>query len=224
MFRPLTWVTVVTLFAMFLVVPARTSAAQAGAQLTINGSGTVRVDGVTAATGATVFPGARVTTSGGATALITSAGSRVTINTDTDAIVTHAGSFIRADVVCGSASGAPAPGGTFEMITHGDTSVFVQTGTVNVQAAGKTVELIANQSETFEGGVRITSTGASSFEASTLLCSCLCAAPILFPPIVAAFPTALLLTLIGAGAAAATVVTTTIDDDTPDVVLSQPGF
>jgi hypothetical protein len=108
------------------------------------------------------------------------------------------------------------------MITHGDTNVFVQGGTVRVQAEGKTVDLVTNQNQTFQGGVRITSSGPSSFEASTLLCSCLCAAPAAFPVVAAAFPLALLLTLIGAGAAAATIITTTTGGDGGTVVVSNP--
>lgn len=222
-FRPVTWLVIVTIFSLFVVHPAPAAAApQAGAQLTVNGTGTVRIDGVAAATGATVFPGSRVTTASGVTATVTTGGSRLTINPDTDAIVTYAGGFIRADVVCGSASGNPAPGSLFEMITHGDTSVFVQTGTVQVLAEGKTTNLVANQTQTFNGGVKITTTGASNFEASTILCSCLCAAPAAFPPVVAAFPLALLLLLIGGGAAAAVAVPVVLSGDEGTVVVSSP--
>jgi hypothetical protein len=221
--RPVTWLAIFTVFSVFVVSPASpVAAAQGGAQLTINGTGTVRVDGATAATGATVFPGSRVTTAGGATAVVTSGGSRVTLNSDTDATVTYAGGMMRADVICGSAAGVPAPGTTFEMITHGDTNVFVQTGTVRVQAEGKTVDLETNQNQSFQGGVHIMSNGGS-FEASTLLCSCLCAAPAVFAPIPGGFPLALLLLLIGGGAAAATVITTTTGGDDGSVVLSNPN-
>jgi hypothetical protein len=213
-------VVVFTLFSLFIVSPAApASAAQAGAQLTVSGTGTVRVDGVVAATGATIFSGSRVTTATGASAVVTSGGSRVTINTDTDAIVTYAGGFMRADVICGSATGTPAAGSTAEIITHGDTSVFVQTGTVRVQAGGKTVDLVANQSETFQGGVHITSSGASSFDASTILCSCLCAAPAVFPVAAGAgFPLALLLALIGGGAATAIIIATNGGEETSVVI------
>lgn len=222
--RPVTWLVVLTVFSVFVVVPASTaSAAQGGAQLTVSGGGTVRVDGAAAVTGATIFSGSRVSTSGGATAVVTSAGSRVSINADTDAIVTYAGGFMRADIVCGSASGQPAPGATFDLITHGDTNVFVSAGTTKVQAEGKSVDLVTNQNQTFKGGVRVTASGPSSFEASTILCSCLCAAPVAFPVIAGAgFPLALLLTLIGGGAAAVTIIATTGgDDDT--VVVSRPN-
>lgn len=208
--RPVTWLVAFTFFSVFLVAsPSGAAAAQAGATLTINGGGSVRVDGASAVTGATIFSGSRITTASGATAVVTSAGSRVTINTDTDAIITYAGGFVRADVICGSASGAPAPGATFDLITHGDTNVFVSTGSVKVQAEGKSVDLVTSQNQTFQGGVHVTSSGPSSFEASTMLCSCLCAAPATFPVVAAAFPLALLLLLIGGGAAAATVITTT---------------
>jgi hypothetical protein len=220
-FRPITWMVLVTLLA--LVALPRTASAQAGgAQLTVNGSGTVRVDGAVAATGATIFPGQRVTTAPGVSAVVTSGGSRVTLNPETDAVITHAGGWMRADVLCGSASGVPAPGSTFEMITHGDTSVFVQTGTTQVVSDGKTVQLVANQTETFLGGVRITTAGGSSMEASTLLCSCLCAAPVAFPAPVAAFPLLLLLLLAGA-AAAATTTTVILTGDEGTVVISDPN-
>jgi hypothetical protein len=212
-------VVVVTLISLFLPA-APASAAQAGAQLTVNGGGTVRIDGVPAATGATIFPGSRVSTDAGTTAAVSSGGSRVMINNSTDAIVTYAGNWMRADLICGSASGMPAGGSTVELITHGDTSVFVQSGTLQVQAGGRSVELMANQSETFEGGVHIMSNGAA-FDASTLLCSCLCAAPLNLAPIVAASSSLLLLLLLGAAAAAATtVVIATNGGDEGSVVLS----
>ena len=218
--RPVTWVVVVTLLSVFLpAAPAR--AAQGGAQLTINGSGTVRIDGVPAATGATVFPGSRISTDGGTTAAVTSGGSRVMINNSTDAIVSYAGNAMRVDLLCGSASAMPAPGAAADLVTHGDTSTFVQTGTVRVQSGAGTLEMLTNQSETFDGGVHVMSTGAA-FDASTINCSCLCAAPVVLTPLAAGSALLLLLLLGAAAAAATTVVVTTTGGDEGSVVLSNP--
>ena len=221
MLRPVSLVVAVTLFSLGLARPVSVSAQAPGAQMTVVGNGSVRIDGVQAATGATVYPGSRVTTSSGAQGVVANGGTRLTINNDSDAIVTHAGGFMRADLVCGSVTSVPAAGSPFELITHGDTSVYCQSGILKVEAEGRTVELIANQSQTFNGGVRITTTGPAAFEASSLLCSCLCAAPIVLPPVAAAFPTTLLLLLLG-GAAAVIVPITVIDNDDPLVVVSTP--
>jgi hypothetical protein len=214
-------VVVVTLISVFVpAAPAR--AAQGGAQLTINGSGTVRIDGVPAATGATIFPGSRISTDAGTTAAVTSGGSRVMINNSTDAIVSYAGNAMRVDLLCGSASAMPAAGATADLVTHGDTSAFVQTGTLRVQSSAGNVELMTNQSETFDGGIHIMSNGAA-FDASTINCSCLCAAPVNLVPIAAGSSLLLLLLLGAAAAAATTVIVTTTGGDEGSVVLSNPA-
>lgn len=215
---------IVALFVLGLSVgrPVAVAAQAGGAQMTVVGNGSVRIDGVQAATGATVYTGSRVTTSSGAQGVVANGGSRVTINNDSDAIVTHAGSFMRTDLVCGSISNAPAAGAPSELITHGDTSIYCQSGILRVEAEGKTVELIANQSQTFNGGVRVTTTGPAVYEASSLHCSCLCAAPIILPPVAAGFPTALLLTLLIGGAAAIIVPVTVVTGDDGLVVVSTP--
>jgi hypothetical protein len=218
----MTWMVIGAVLSIGFVAPGSVYGQAGGAQLTITGTGTVRIDGAVAATGATIFPGSRVSTASGVTAVVTSGGSRVTLNPDTDAVVTYAGGFIRADVICGSASGAPAAGNVFEMITHGDTSVYVQGGTVQVAADGKNVEMVANQSETFAGGVKITTSGGSVFDASSILCSCLCAVPRPFPVIAAAGTPLLLLLLLGAAAAAATTTTIILTNDDDTEVISAP--
>lgn len=210
-----------TLVSLGLARPVPVAAQAGGAQMTVVGNGSVRIDGVQAATGATVLTGSRVTTSSGAQGVVANGGTRLTINGDSDAIVTHAGGFMRTDLVCGSISSVPAAGAPFELITHGDTSVYCQSGILKVQAEGRTVELIANQSQTFTGGVRITGSGPAAFEASSLLCSCLCAAPIIFPVVAAAFPTTLLLVLVGAAAAVVVPITIVTGDDGL-VVVSTP--
>lgn len=219
--RPVSVIVAVTLFSLSFARPVTVAAQSGGAQMTVVGNGSVRIDGVQAATGATVYSGSRVTTSSGAQGVVANGGTRLTINNDSDAIVSHAGGFMRADLVCGSVTATPAAGAPFELITHGDTSIYCQTGILKVEAEGRTFELIANQSQTFNGGVRLTSTGPASFEASSLLCSCLCAAPIVLPPVAAAFPTALLLLLIG-GAAAVIVPVTVVTGDDDFVVVSTP--
>ncbi len=217
--RPVSLIVAVTLFCLGLAKPVSVSAQAAGAQMTVVGNGSVRIDGVQAATGATVYAGSRITTSSGAQGVVASGGTRLTINNDSDAIVSHAGGFMRTDLVCGSITGVPAAGSPFELITHGDTSIYCQSGILKVEAEGRVVELIANQSQSFNGGVRVTTTGPAAFEASTILCSCLCAAPIVLPPVAAAFPTALLLLLIG-GAAAIIVPVTVVGGDDPQVIIS----
>jgi hypothetical protein len=217
--RVMTWVVIATLLSFSLVAPA-SAAPQGGAPLTVNGGGQVRVDGVTAVTGATVFSGSRVSTPAGTTASITSGGSRVTINSETDAIVTYAGGYMRADVICGSASGVPAAGQTFELITHGDTSLYVQAGTIRVMAEGKTTDLITNQTQTFTGGVHVMASGAAAFDATTILCSCMCAAPAAFPVVAAGSSLALLLLLLGGAAAAAVAVPVALSGDETTVVTS----
>jgi len=217
--RPMTWVVIATLFSLTLAGPV-SAAPQGGAPLTVNGGGQVRVDGVTAVTGATIFSGTRVTTPGGTTASVTSGGSRVTINSETDAVVTYAGGYIRTDVICGSASGVPAAGQTFELITHGDTNIYVQSGTIRGMAEGKTTELITNQTQMFTGGVHVMASGAAAFDASTVLCSCMCAAPVPFPKIATAAPIALLLLLLGGAAAAAVAVPVALSGDETTVVTS----
>lgn len=219
--RPVSLIVAVMLVGLGLARPVPVAAQANGAQMTVVGGGSVRIDGVQAATGATVYSGSRVTTSSGAQGVVANGGSRLTINNDSDAIVSHAGSFMRADLVCGSITSAPAAGAPFELITHGDTSVYCQSGILRVEAEGRTFELIANQSQSFNGGVRITTTGPAAFEASSLLCSCLCAAPIAFPPVAAAFPALLLLLLIG-GAAAIVVPVTVVTGDDGLVVVSTP--
>lgn len=219
--RPVSMIVAVTLFSLGFARPVSVAAQAGGAQMTVVGNGSVRIDGVQAATGSTLNSGSRVTTSSGAQGVVANAGTRLTINNDSDAIVSHAGGFMRTDLVCGSITSAPAAGAPFELITHGDTSVYCQSGILKVEAEGRTFELIANQSQTFNGGVRITTTGPAAFEASSLLCSCLCAAPIVLPPVAAAFPTALLLLLIG-GAAAIIVPVTVVTGDDGLVVVSTP--
>ncbi len=221
MLRPVSFVVAVMLAGLGMARPVPVAAQATGAQMTVVGSGSVRIDGVQAATGTTVYSGSRVTTASGAQGVVANGGTRLTINNDSDAIVTHAGSFMRADLVCGSISSVPAAGSPFELITHGDTSVYCQSGILRVEAEGRTVELIANQTQTFNGGVRITTTGPASFEASSLLCSCLCAAPVVLPPVAAAFPTLLLLLLLG-GAAAIVVPVTVVDGDDDLVIVSTP--
>ena len=217
--RPVSVFVAVTLLSLGLARPVPVAAQAGGAQMTVLGNGSVRVDGVQAATGATVYSGSRVTTSSGANGVITNGGTRLTINNDSDAIVSHAGSFMRADLVCGSLTSTPAAGAPFELITHGDTSIYCQTGILKVEAEGRTFELIANQSQTFNGGVRVTTTGPAAFEASSLLCSCLCAAPIVLPPVAAAFPTLLLLLIVGGAAA---IIIPVIPPDEPIVIVSTP--
>ena len=219
--RPTTWLVVITLLLAGVARPAPASAQAAGAQLTLTGGGKVKIDGIDAASGATVFTGSRVTTDSGVTAVITTGGSRLTLQPETDATVVFAGSFVRADVICGVANGDPAPGAAFELITHGDTSVYCAAGALQVEAEGKTTALAANQTQTFEDGVHIRTTGASSFEASTLLCSCLCAAPVIFPVIAVPFPVALVALLIGGGAAAVA-VPIAVHNDEGQVIVSNP--
>lgn len=222
--RTLTWAVIAAFFALTSVARPVPAAAQLpGAQLTITGTGTVRIDGAVAATGATLFSGSRISTSSGTSAVVTDGGSRVTLNPDTDAILTFAGGFMRADIVCGSASGAPAAGTSFEMITHGDTSVYVQSGTVQVQAGGQTTELVTNQTQSFDGGVRITTTGGAVVDVSSILCSCLCAAPVPFVvvPVGGGAPLALILALIAGGAAAA-IIPIAIDDDDDTITPISP--
>ena len=218
--RPMTWVVIATLLSIGLVAPA-SAAPQGGAPLTVNGGGQVRVDGVAAVTGATVFSGSRISTPAGTTASVTTGGSRVTINAETDAIVTYAGGYMRADVICGSASGVPAAGQTFELITHGDTSLYVQTGTIRVMAEGKTTDLVTDQTQTFTGGVHVIASGAASFDATTILCSCMCAAPVAFPVVpVAGGISTLLLLLLGGAAAAAVAIPVSLSGDETTVVTS----
>ncbi|HQR38291.1 MAG TPA: hypothetical protein PLF26_07785 [Blastocatellia bacterium] len=217
--RPASLLVVLALLTFGVAHPA--SAQAPGAQLTVTGGDKVKIDGLDAVSGSTVFTGSRVTTTSGVTAQIMSAGSRVTIQPETDATVVFAGSFMRVDVICGVANGDPAPGAAFELITHGDTSVFVASGAVQVEAEGKMTNLAANQTQTFEDGVHIRTTGASSFEASTLLCSCLCAAPVIFPVIAVPFPVALVALLIGGGAAAVA-VPIIIHNDNPQIIVSNP--
>lgn len=181
--RPLSFVIAVAVVSLGIARPCPVAAQTPAGQVTVQGNGTVRIDGVQAATGATAYSGSRITTSSGAQGVVAAGGSRVVLNNDSDAIVSHAGSYMRTDLICGSATSTPSAGSPVELITHGDTSVYVQSGIVKVEAEGKTVELIGNQSQTFNGGVRITATGPAAFEASTILCSCLCAAPVVLPPI-----------------------------------------
>ena len=222
--RVVTWAVLAAFFALTSVAHPVPAVAQVpGAQLTTTGAGTVRIDGAIAATGATLFSGSRITTSSGISAVVAANGSRVTINPDTDAVVTFAGGFMRADVLCGSASGAPAAGTAFEMITQGGTSVYVQSGTVQVLADGRTTDLIANQTQTFDGGVRITTTGGAVVDASSILCSCMCAVPVAFPvaPVAGGAPIGLILALIAGGAAAA-IIPIAIDEDDDDITPISP--
>ena len=106
-FRPAALILALMVLSFGIVRPVSVAAQAAGAQMTVVGSGSVRIDGVQAATGATVYTGSRVTTSAGAQGVVATGGTRLTINTDSDAILSHAGNFMRADLVCGSVSSAP---------------------------------------------------------------------------------------------------------------------
>lgn len=189
-----------------------------GAQLTISGTGTVKIDGVAAATGATVFSGSRVTTEG-ASAILTTGPTRITLNPNSDATFSLAGNVVRVDLICGSGAMIPGTAGMYEFITHADTSVFNQTGTLTVESSGRTIDLIANQTQIFNGGARIFTNAPASFEVQSCLCPTrpVIAVP---PPTPSAFPLALLIALIGGGAAAATIIPIALDDDDELVVIS----
>lgn len=193
--RLTTFALILSLVGFSLLAPSGASA-QAGAQLTINGSGEVRVDGVKAATGATIFPGQRITTPRGTSAVLTLGADRVTLNGDTDAIIVFTNGFVRVDIICGSCAAVPSGGTALELITHGDTSVFVPAGAAKVLAEGKNWDMVTDQSQEYAGGIHLSTMGTSTIEASTLLCSCLCAAPAIFPPIIAPFPVGVLLATI----------------------------
>ena len=193
-----------------------------GAQLTISGTGTVRIDGVSAATGATVFSGSRVTTEG-ASAILTTGPTRITLNPNSDATFSLAGNVVRVDLICGSGSAIPGGPGMYEFITHADTSVFNQSGTLTVESSGRTIDLIATQTQIFNGGARIFTNGPASFDVQSCLCPTrqIIAVP---PPTPSAFPLALLLAIIGGGAAAATIIPIALDDDDDDLVVISPSF
>ena len=216
------------LMAVSLSAPAglvTAAAQQTGAEVTVTGTGQVRIDGAAAATGATLFSGSRVTTDANAGATVTIAGSRVTLGADTDAVISFTPTSVRVDVVCGTASAAAAPGTTFELVTHDDTNVHVQTGSLRVAAEGKTAEMGNDEQQSYADGARITAAGGTSFETATILCSCKCAAPTPFPvaPVAAAGGIGGgLLAAIIAGAAAAVLVPVIIDQVTEDEPVVSP--
>lgn len=209
-----------TLVGHVAALPAlaqQASAPRTGAQLSMTGNGEFKIDGTPAVTGATVFSGSRLSTGAGATGVVTLNGTRLMLNENTDGVLTFGGSSLRFDVVCGSASGSAATGGTVEILTQADTNVHAQAAGVRVAAEGKSVDLLGDEQQSYLGSTRIMVPGGSSVEFATVNCSCMCAAPAVFPaaPIIAGgFPLLGLIALL-AGGTAAVVTPIILTDDNP---------
>ena len=194
-------------------------AAHGGAQITVTGptGAQVTLDGVSAATGATVFSGSRITTPAGVTGTISLNGSTVAINESTDAVVSFAGTMLRLDVVCGSTTSAAAAGQTVEIVAQADGNVHATAPGVRVTAEGRDVTLDNDQQISYAGASRVVVAGGSSAEFATVNCDCMCAQPAVFPPVPvvasAGFPLWAILGLIAGGAAVVIPVVIDEDDD-----------
>jgi hypothetical protein len=192
-----------------------------GAEITV--TGTVTVDGAPATTGGTVFPGSRIKTEKGSTATISYNGMRLTILELTDGIVTFTDTSMRGDIVCGSATGGSVDGSTVQVVTQDDTNVHVGTGGAEVIAESKTTTLASDEQQTFDGSTRVTARGASSFDLATVLCSCKCAVPVVFPaPIAAGIPAGVIAAIVG-GAITGVIIPPIVNDDPPPISPSSPA-
>lgn len=140
-----------------------------GAEVTVVGSG-VKIEGASAATGATFMSGNRITTDLSSKATLTIGGSRVTVNEDTDATITFDGSSIRVNITCGSVSANSAGGTTYTVSTSGDTNVFVSSGRIKVNGSA----MKENQTQRVTGTATIEATDAAAFDVTTALCTCKC--------------------------------------------------
>jgi hypothetical protein len=194
-----------------------------GAEITVTGS--VTVDGASATSGGTVFPGSRIKTEKGSTATISYNGMRVTILELTDGIVTFTDTSMRADLICGSATGASVAGSTVQVVTQDDTNVHVGAGQAEVIAESKTTSLLTDEQQTFDGSTRVTARDASSFDLATVLCSCKCAVPVVFPPVVAAagIPSGIIAAIIGGAVTAVVIPFIPEDEDPPPISPSSPA-
>jgi uncharacterized protein with beta-barrel porin domain len=207
---------------------AAATATQSGAQLSVTGpaGAQVTLDGVSAATGATVFSGSRIVTPAGVTGTVVVNGSRVTLNESTDAVVSFNPALLRLDVICGSATGAAAPGQTVEIFTQADANVHATAPGVRVTAEGRDITLDNDQQISYAGASRVIMAGGSSADFATVNCDCMCAQPPVFPPAVVAaspgFPLWAILAIIGG--TAGVIVPIVIDDDDDDEVVSQSQF
>jgi hypothetical protein len=193
-----------------------------GAEITV--TGTVTVDGAPATSGGTVFPGSRIKTEKGSTATISYNGMRTTILELTDGIVTFTDTSMRADLICGSATGASVDGSTVQVVTQDDTNVHVGAGGAEVIAESKTTSLVTDEQQTFEGSTRVTARGASSFDLATVLCSCKCAAPVIIPfaPVAGGIGAGVIAAIIG-GAITAVIIPPIVNDDPPPISPSSPA-
>jgi len=144
-----------------------------GAEVTVTGSG-VKIEGASAATGATFMSGNRIQTGLGSNAVLSINGARVTVNEDTDATISFDASAIHVNITCGSVTANSTAGNTFDVTTGGDTNVFVTSGRVTIDSGGSTSHMSDNQARRFTGNAKVTTTAASQFDVTTALCTCKC--------------------------------------------------